>query len=117
MVQTLQYSNMNNAEAFSTLSADTISFALAADNVLVSGVSKKRILVYRIWFVCSGATTLTFKDGITTSLSGAFSMLANGSFVLDLSNLPWFQTSVGKDLVLTSSNAIQVSGMIYYQVN
>lgn len=113
----LQFSSMNNSEAFVDLKMDSISFSLAGDNVIVSGQTGKKILAYRIFVVVGGATDLTFKDGVTTSLTGAIPMVANGSITLDLNNVPWFQTSSGKDLVLTSSQSVQVSGAVYYQAN
>jgi hypothetical protein len=117
MSTTLQYSNMNNAEAFQSLLSDAISFGLAGDNVLVPGVTKKRIMCYRIFLVVADATNLTFKNGPNTNLSGAIPMVANGSLVLDISNVPWFQTTSGNDFILGSSGSVQVSGMVYYQQN
>lgn len=117
MATNLQFAHINDADGFSNLQADAISFSLAGDNVLVSGISKKKIYVYRIFLVVAGTTNLTFKNGPNTSLSGALPMVANGSLVLDITNLPWFQTSAGNDFILGSSGSVQVSGMVYYQQN
>lgn len=111
----LQYAHMNDADAFSNLKALPIDFALAGDNVLVSGVAKKKIYVHRIFFVVGGATNLTFKDGLSNSLSGAIPMVTSGAVTLDISNVPWFQTSSGNDFILGSSGSVQVSGVIYHQ--
>lgn len=108
---------MNDADAFADLQADAISFSLAGDNVIVSGIAKKKIYVYRIWFVVGGSTNVTFKNGPSTSLSGAATMSANGSFALDISNVPWYQTSAGNDFILGSSSSVQVSGTVYYRQN
>ena len=116
-MSTLQYSNMMNAEAFVDLKSDAIDFSLLGDHVLVTGISKKRILCFRIFLVIGGDTVLTFKDGPSTNLSGPLPMLANGSLVLDMTNVPWFQTSVTRDFILSSTNSVQVSGMVYYQQN
>lgn len=113
----LQFAHMNDANAFSNLQSAAINFSTSGGNVLVTGVSKKRVLCYRLLLVVGGATNLTYQDGPSTNLTGAMPMLANGSQIFDLSNLPWFQTSPSNDLVLNSTNAVQVSGILYYQTN
>lgn len=117
MATILKYSNMTDAEAFNSLLRVTVSFALAGDNVLVSAVTGKQILCYRLLLVVGGDTVLTFKSGVSTSLSGALTMNTAGSIVLDLSNVPWFQTGTGKDFILSSTNSVQVSGILDYQTN
>lgn len=113
----LQFAQITNADAFADLQMDTISFSGLGDNVIVSGIAKKKIYVYRIWFVVGGATNITFKNGTSTSLSGAAPMTAYGSFALDISNIPWYQTSAGNDFILGSSASVQVSGTVYYRQN
>lgn len=113
----LRYSNMNNAEAFSNLLLLPIDFALSGGNVVIPSVVGKAITVYRIFLIVGGDTNLTMQDGPSTAQSGALPMLANGTLAFDISNIPWYQTSVGKDFVITSSNAVQVSGTIYFQQN
>lgn len=108
---------MNNAEAFLDLKSDPIDFALAGDNVLVSGTAAKRISVYRIFLLVGGDTDLIFKNGLSDELSGPLPMLESGSITLDISNVPWFQTSSGNDFILDSSDSVQVSGTVYYQKN
>lgn len=111
----LQFAHMNDADGFGYLNHAAISFALAGDNVLISGITQQRIYVYRIFIVVGGNTDITFKDGLFTSLTGAMPMLANGALAFDLSNVPWFQTSSGNDFILNSSASVQVSGAIYYR--
>lgn len=115
MTQTLNYSNMNNAEAFVDLKSEAVDFNLAGDNVLISGVALKKIYVYRIFLVVGSDMDLTFKDGLSDELSGSVPMLANGSLTLDMTNVPWFQTSDGNDFILESSDSGQVGGVVYYQ--
>jgi hypothetical protein len=93
-----------------------INFTATGDNTVVAGVAGQQIRVYRIFFVVSAATTITFKDGAGTNLTGAISMLANGSFVLDFDfdNHPWFTTSVGNAFVINQSGTAQVSGRVYF---
>ncbi len=111
----LQFSHMTDADNYSALYPQSIDFATAGDNVLVSGIVGQRIYCYRILIVVGGDTNLTFKDGVGTNLTGAIPMLANGAIALDISNIPWFQTSNGKDFILGSSAMVQVSGKLDYQ--
>ena len=41
-------------------------------------------------------------------------MNANGSITLDFESEPWFTTASGKGFAMNSSNAVQVSGTIYF---
>lgn len=116
-MNSLQFAHMQDANAFSNLSDAQISFNLAGDNVLISGISGKKIYVYRIFLVVGGITNLIFKDGLSINKSGAIPMLANGSITLDISNVPWFQTTAGNDFILNSSQSVQISGVVYYQQN
>lgn len=95
------------------ISTSAVSFASSGDNTVISATTGKRLLVNRIWFVVAGATSLTFKNG-TTALSGKVPVAANGSFTLDLSDEPWFITSLSAAFVINSTNAVQVSGQVYY---
>lgn len=111
----LQFSHMNDADAFTSLKSEPIDFSLAGDNVVVSGVAGNRILVFRIFFVVDGDTEITFQSGVVTELSGPIALVANGSITLDISNVPWFQTDAGKDFIISSSQSVQVSGTVYYR--
>lgn len=111
----LQYSNMNNAEAFNKLLHTPIDFNLSGENVLISGVRALRIYVYRLFLIVGGDTNLIFQDGLDNDLTGPLPMLSNGSLAFDISNVPWFQTASGNDFILNSSSGVQVSGAIYYQ--
>ncbi len=111
----LQYSSMTNADTFSNLKSEPINFNTSGDNVLLEGIVSKKIYCYRLYLVVADDTELTFKDGILSDLSGPLPMLANGAMVLDLSNVPWYQTSSGNDFILNSTSDVQVSGTLYYQ--
>lgn len=108
---------MNNAEAFASLLSQSIDFAVAGDNVLVSGTAKQRIFVYRLVLVVGNVTNLMFKNGTLLHLTGTIPMVPSGSITLDLSNVPWFQTTEGNDFILSSSGSVQVGGVLYYQKN
>ena len=89
-----------------------ISSAAGGDIVIAAGVAGQIIRLYKIWFVVTGASNMTFKDG-STALSGTAALAANGSFVLDMDGTPWATTSAGNALNLNSSAATQVSGIAY----
>lgn len=93
----------------SEVKIDTTSSSLT----LVAGVSLQTARLYRVFLTADAATTITFKDG-ATGLTGAISLAAAGSFVLDLQSEPWFTTSAGNSLVLTQSGSAQLSGRAYY---
>lgn len=91
----------------------SIDFSSTGDNTVIAGISGQTIRVWRIFFVLSAATNLTFKNG-SISLTGAMSMAANGSFLLDLQGDPWFVTSSGNNFIINQSGTAQVSGTIFY---
>jgi hypothetical protein len=99
------------------LTSAPITFAASGDNIVVAAVASTRILVHRIWLVGAAATSLTFKDGASTSLSGAVPMAANGGLTFDATGEPWFVTALGNGFIINSSNAVQVSGMVYYSTS
>lgn len=95
----------------------SLSFAASGDNTIVAAVANNRIVIDRIWFTVTSATSLTFKDGASTSLSGAVPMSANGGLTFDATGEPWFVTSLGNAFIINSSNAVQVSGSVYYHLS
>ncbi len=111
----LQYSSINNAEAFSNLLFLPIDISMSGGNILISGIQGKRIYVYRLMLVIENDATLNFKNGPDISMSGPIKFLENSSLLLDISNVPWFQTNEGNDFVLESDAMSQISGMIYFQ--
>lgn len=90
-----------------------ITFASSGNNTLIALSATKRIMVHRLWLVVAGATALTFKNG-STELSGAVPMLSNGGMTFDITGEPWFEVDIGNAFILNSSNAVQVSGSVYY---
>lgn len=87
----------------------------AGDHIIVAGVVGKTIRVFKLFLVLGGDTMLTFKDG-ATEFDGPLSMLASGAIVFDEPRPPrhWFKTSDGNDFIINLSNAVQLSGRVYY---
>jgi hypothetical protein len=92
----------------------SVDFSNTSDNTIVSATAGQSIRVYRIFFVTSADTTITFKDG-STGLTGAITMFAGGAFVLDYQDLAWFVTTVGSAFVISQTGTAQISGRIWYQ--
>lgn len=92
-----------------------ISFAASGDNIIVGGLTSKSIKVLQFFLVMAGATNLTLKSG-TTALSGALTFLTDGTFVLDYIQLP-ITCNAADNFVINSSQAVQVSGMVWYVVS
>ncbi len=88
-----------------------INFAASGDTPIIAAIANKRIFIYRLYFILGAATDITFKDG-STALTGAMPFLANGFMILDPTQVPWHQTSIGAAFNINSSNAVQVSGSI-----
>ena len=97
------------------LSGLAISGNSAGDNIIVAAVSTQCVLVFKIFFVASAATTVTIKDGASTNLTGAITLTAGGSFVLDLDSEPWFIATTGNAFIISQSGTAQLSGRAYYK--
>lgn len=93
-----------------------ITFSSSGVNIVVAGMAATSVRVYRLFLVVAGATNLTFQDssGSPVLFTGAIALQANGSIVLDFSDEPWFTTTSAKGFNINSSNAVQVSGALYY---
>jgi hypothetical protein len=114
-VATDGYGNLNinfNPKKTSTLSGGAINFSASGDNTIIAGVSAQTIKVYKLFLVSSGDTAITFKDGAGL-LTGPITLLT-GSMTLDFDSEPWFNTSTANSFIINSSNAVQISGRIYY---
>ena len=104
----------------SGLTHQILEFAPLAigDNTIVAAVAGKRIYVYRLLLDVSGATNIKFFDGPSASnlpLTGTLPLTGPGaSMMLPPTgyDVPWFQTSSGNALVMTSSAAVNMGGIV-----
>ena len=108
-----------NAIAFqkpttSGLSEAKIDLVATGDNTIIAAVAAQTIRVHRIFFVASAATTIIIKDG-STALTGAITVTAGGSFVLDMDGDPWFVCSTNTAFIINQSGTAQISGRAYYR--
>jgi hypothetical protein len=91
-----------------------ISFASSGDNIVVTAGAVGPINIYGVAFTVAGATNITFKNG-TTAQSGAFVFTGNGSALsFPPGDTALYYADPGANFVINSSNAVQVSGTIWY---
>lgn len=98
----------------SGLTEAAINAAASGDNTIVAAVAAQTVRVMKLFLTVAQACTLTFKSGAGTSLTGAITLSAGASIVLDLDGEPWFTTGSGSAFVINLSAAVQMSGRIYY---
>lgn len=94
-----------------------INFAplAAADNTLIAAVVLKTIKMFRLLFVFAGNTNIQFFDGPSVNnvpLTGLMTMFTGGSIMLQATGIPWWVDAVNTALVLNSSQAVNMGGMI-----
>ncbi len=97
----------------SALTEVIINQSASGDTTLVSATSSLVTRLYSVFLVVAGITNLTFKDG-STALTGAMPFVANQGMALDLRAEPWFTGTANTAFILNSSQAVQVSGRMYY---
>ena len=91
-----------------------ITFSASGANTLVAAVGGKTVRVWKLLLVVAGATVLTFQDTAAAAFTGAMTMTTGGSIVEDFDTEPNYLTTVGKGFAINSTNAVQVSGSIWY---
>ena len=97
-----------------------IDTASASSNALVAAVSGKRVRVYGLWIQAAGTVTVTFEDDDGTNLTGGIVFNAREEMEwFPLSNgkgewLPYLVTQQGDGFNMLLSDAVQVSGTLWY---
>lgn len=91
-----------------------INFLATGDNTIIGADVTRRIVVHRIWLVCSAATNLTFKDNLPSP--APVSMSANGAITFDATGEPWFITDINTAFIINQSGTAQVSGECFYML-
>ena len=91
-----------------------VNFSSSGDNTVVTAASAGPINIVGIAFTVHAATNITFKNG-GTAQSGAIELTGAGSaLTLPVSDSPWYYADPGNNFVINSSNAVQVSGTVWY---
>jgi len=101
--------------ATATVGDNSIVAAVAAQGT-GSGAYTPPLRIHGIQFTVGGATNLTFKDGASTSLSGAEVYTGNGSSkVLQINEEPYYYCQPGNAFIINSSAAVSIMGTVYYR--
>lgn len=99
-----------------TLTPLAVSFSSSGANTIVPAVAAKTVSIYRLVLVAAGATVITLQDtaGTPNTFTGAMTLFAGGSIELDDSADPYWTTISGNGFAVNSTNAVQVSGSVWY---
>lgn len=99
------------------LTQAVINISASGNSTLVHGAVNKQVKVFRLKLLVAGATNILIQDGNNNVLDGPLDFSANQGMILDFTSIdmpPWYQTSIGNDLVINSSNAVQIGGNLDY---
>lgn len=88
-----------------------VSAASLGNNTIIAAVPGKRICVQSAVLALQSPTTVTFKSGTGTSITGPMYIT---SLLLDASATPYFKTDVGEALVVALGDAVLLGGVIGY---
>lgn len=93
--------------------------ASQTDSSLVTAVTGARIAVHQVAVMTGAtATNVTFNtkpSGAGTAISPTFQCGANGGIVLPYSEKPWFYTSAGEGLSVTTGTGSTTGIVVYYR--
>ncbi len=97
-----------------TLKQACININAAGDNTIIASVAGKKLKIFGIVLVCTGAVAVTLKSA-TTLLTGAMSFSANGGYTQNVSPPCYlFETGTGEGFIINLGAGVQVSGMVSY---
>lgn len=88
--------------------------AAAGDVPIVAGVANQVVRVFGMRLSVAGATIVQIKDGAGNVLEQFNFAGAGGAAVLDLRSVAFYIGTAGNALIVNSSAAVQVDGMLEY---
>lgn len=91
----------------------SFSFSASGDNIVITGAAGAVIKVLQFFLVVAAPTSLTYKSGASTILSGPLVFTANAAQVQDFIHLP-LTCRTGDNFVVNSSNAVGIGGTVWY---
>lgn len=102
--------------ALSGVQYAAIAFSHQGTNTLVSAVAGSKIRVLSLVLVASGGVnTVQLHSGPAgIALTAAMDLVSDGQFVLPWNPAGWCETGTGAPLILTTSSANAVAGMLTY---
>jgi hypothetical protein len=95
-----------------TLTRATVAITTATDTTIVTATAAQSTRLHRAHLSVSGAVTLTWKSASTSLF--AVDLPAAGVWSLDFSPYWWAKTANNEALVLTTSAAVNVKGIVDY---
>lgn len=101
------------ASGDATLTRATVSITTATDTTIVSATASQTTRLHRFSLSVSGACTLTWKSASTTLWAKDFPSAADWSETF--SELAYIETAANEALVLTTSAAVTVKGVVAYK--
>lgn len=90
-----------------------ISAASSGNNTIIAGVTGKRIFIYGIDLSTASVTTVQFKSGASTALTGVMTLNAYSKGMLPIPPAYWV-TDVGDAFVISLGSSVQMSGTVWY---
>lgn len=107
-----------SATSTSQFTHAAISSSSTGDITIIGGTSLQTIRVMELHIQLSGLTTgtsvVTFKDGASTALTGAYTFRNGGEFGRENNGDPLFITSAGNAFIINQSATAQISGYVKY---
>ncbi len=97
-----------------TLSFAVVNISSSGDTVVISDIPDTTVKIYGISLLIGGDTDITLKDEDDNLYFPLFSYSEGAAIVLDPQSSPRFTCTTGDGFILTSSNAVPISGNIYY---
>jgi len=103
-----------NPNATAVLLSAPVSITSSGNTTLVahSGVLTTRI--YKLILIMAGATFVTLQNSTPTTLFPSTYWTPYSQFTLAYDTTPWFTLAAGLDFVLNSSQAVPITGIVYY---
>lgn len=121
VINTDTLGNLDVTPAAGTISQFThaaISSNSTGDITIIGGTALQTIRVMEIHIqlssLTSGTSVVTFKDGASTALTGAYTFRNGGEFGRENNGDPLFITSAGNAFIINQSATAQISGYVKY---
>lgn len=100
----------------SSYTSTAIATSANGDTTLVAAVPSRRIRVKRLALMAAGNVSVKLKDS-HGDLTGLFPLVASTGFVMPPDDDEyWMQTTAGDPLILNLSGAIQVGGVVGWEL-
>lgn len=93
-----------------------IDISASGDNSIIAAVAGKRHRIARIVLLGALLTTVKFKDGAASDLTGDMTLAAGQPLILDATSSEWplATLSVNSAFIINLGGGVQCSGRVYY---